>query len=493
MANPTPQSADRRAAPAVAALSATAPPYDAVDEGTLEQTQLELIPSTLPGGSLARQVILLALPMLGEQLGNFAVGMVDMFLAGFLSKEATGAVGTAAYVGWFAGLTMMLIGTGAAALISRSLGGGDARTANRTANQALVMMVILGVLTSLGTWLLAPAFATLLAPTAEARSLFVLFLRIDAFGYLGYAVFSIISTSLRAAGDTRTPMAIMLVVNVVNVLLSSSLVFGWLGPSLGVAGIASGTLTARWVGGLAALVVLLRGRRELQIRHADLRPDFAVIWRVLRIGIPGAAEAALMAAAQFCFIKIIAETADGPLGAANYAAHMIAVRMEAITYLPAMAWMTAAATMVGQYLGARQPAKAARATHLAALQGGLLTTGVAVCFFLFARGIFTLLSNDPQVREVGSAGFRILAFFQPFLCLGIIYNGALRGAGDTRYTMLVSLVCGFLIRVPVAYLFGIVLHGGLIGAWIGMWSDNVLRLTLALARYLHGGWQRVRV
>ena len=87
----------------------------------------------------------------------------------------------------------------------------------------------------------------------------------------------------------------------------------------------------------------------------------------------------------------------------------------------------------------------------------------------------------------------MLAFAQPFLCAGIIYIGALRGAGDTRYTMAISLIAGLCVRVPAAYLGGIVLGGGLIGAWCGMWADNLVRLLLALGRYLHGGWKRIKV
>jgi len=450
-------------------------------------------PPGLPRGPLSRQVWVLALPMLGEQVGNFLVGLVDTWLAGHLSKEATAAVGTAAYVGWFVGLTFMLVSTGAAAVVSRSFGAGDRWTADRTLNQAFLLMLVLGTATGLLAVLLAPFFAAFLTQTAAARDLLSVYLRIDAVGYLALGIFTVVSTVLRASGDTRTPMAIMLLVNVVNVLVASSLVFGWLGPSWGVRGIAWGTVIARCVGGTLALGVALAGWRELRLTLGGLRADPGIIHRILRVGVPGGADALIMAVAQLLFIKVIAHTASGPAATANYAAHMIAVRMEAITYLPAMAWMTAAATLVGQYLGARQPRRAARAAHVAAVQGAFLATGVGVVFFFLAEAIFAAFSNDPDVRAVGVPAFRLLAFAQPFLCTGIIYVGALRGAGDTRFTLLVSTIGGLLVRVPGAYLGGIVLGGGLIGAWCGMWADNLVRLLLGLARHLHGGWKRIRV
>lgn len=489
---------ERMSPPATGRISAGAvneapvPPCEG-GEAPAEPPPPEVVPRSLPRGSLTRQVYVLALPMLGEQLGNFTIGLVDTLLAGRISKEATSAVGTAAYVGWFTGLLFMLVSTGAAALVSRAFGAADTRTAGRVMNQSFVLMLGMGVIASLAVFFGAPGIGQFLTQTPEAAALFVNFLRIDACGYLAYAVLAIVNTVLRAAGDTRTPMAVMLSINVVNVLVATTLVFGWVIPPLGVAGIAIATVTARTLGGVIALVLALRGRRSMRLALRDLCPDAALIWRILRIGIPGATEAAVMAVAQFLFIKVIAETAPGAAGTANYAAHMIAVRLEAITYLPAMAWMTAAATMVGQYLGAHQPRRAARAGHVAAAQGAMLTTLIAVNFYLFADLLFAVMSNDPQVRAVGAPAFRLLAFVQPILCAGIIYMGALRGAGDTRYTMLASIVGGLCVRVPGAYIGGILLEGGLIGAWCGMWADNIVRCALGLIRYLHGGWQRIRV
>jgi putative MATE family efflux protein len=471
---------------------ALAPPCAGAEVGA-ELPPAEVVPKSLPSGSLTRQVYVLALPMLGEQLGNFTIGLVDTLLAGQISKEATSAVGTAAYVGWFTGLLFMLVSTGSAALVSRAFGAADTRTAGRVMNQSFVLMLAMGVVASLAIWFGAPGIGAFLTQTPEAAAMFVLFLRIDACGYLAYAVLTIVNTVLRAAGDTRTPMGVMLSINVVNVLVATTLVFGWLTPPCGVAGIAIGTVTARTLGGAIALVLAIRGRRSMRLAGRDLRPDGALVWRILRIGIPGATEAAVMAIAQFLFIKVIVETASGAAGTANYAAHMIAVRLEAITYLPAMAWMTAAATMVGQYLGAHQPRQAARAGHVAALQGAMLSSLIAVNFYLFADLLFAMMSNDPQVRAVGAPAFRLLAFVQPILCAGIIYIGALRGAGDTRYTMMASFIGGLCVRVPGAYVGGILLGGGLVGAWCGMWADNIVRCALAVVRYVHGGWQRVRV
>jgi Na+-driven multidrug efflux pump len=215
--------------------------------------------------------------------------------------------------------------------------------------------------------------------------------------------------------------------------------------------------------------------------------------RILRIGVPAAADAGLMWVAQMAFITIVSYSGAGALADANYAAHMIAMRMEAISFLPAVAWMTAASTLVGQYLGAGQPALAARSGHRAALQASVLTGLVGVAFFVLADAIYAFMSNDPLVRQIGGRAFRYIAFVQPLLGMAIVYIGALRGAGDVRATLLFSVVGGLLLRVPGAWFFGVYMGWGLLGCWLGMWLDNIAKFACGLARFRHGGWQRVRV
>jgi len=461
-----------------------------------EEVAVHLVPPgprPLPAGPVAWQVLVLALPMLGEQVLSFLVGAVDTYLAGTISKEATVAVGTAAYLGWFVNLAFTMVGVGAAALVSRSIGARDAGTANRGLNQALWLAALLGLVVAAGAYAGAPLLAGFLTRTPEALELCADYLRITALGYMLGSFNMVGGAVLRAAGDTVSPMTVMVAVNAVNVVISSGLVFGWFGIRAGVAGIAIGTLAARTFGGLLMGLLLIRGLHGLRVRAGLLRPEARTTWRILRVGLPAAADTTLMTIAHLAFIKIIAHTGRGEIATANFAAHVIAMEVEAISYMPALAWGTAAATLVGQYLGARQPHLARRSGHVAALQAGLLGVGVGALFFLLAELVYALMSRDPLVQRAGVPAFRLLAFVQPFLCTGIVYINALRGAGDTRTTTAISLVCGLLLRVPVAYLGGVVLEGGLIGAWCGMWADNLARCLLALARFVQGDWRKVRV
>jgi len=193
------------------------------------------------------------------------------------------------------------------------------------------------------------------------------------------------------------------------------------------------------------------------------------------------------------FLAIISRLADPPLGETYFATHIIAIRVEAFVYLPAVAWAAATATMIGQALGAQNPRRAIRVGHEGVLQCGLLSVGIATCFFIGSRFIFEQMSADPMVQAAGVRPFRILAMLQPFLVTSIVYVGALRGAGDTRFPLLITIVGTIFIRVPVGYYFGIVEQWGLLGAWMGMFADMLWRACAASLRYAHGAWIRTRV
>lgn len=438
-----------------------------------------------PGGPIVR----LALPTFAEYLISFGVGLVDTYLAGHINKEATAAVGTGAYFGWFITMVFMVVSTSVVVLVSRAAGRGDTLTARRVLNQGLVLGGVLGAVVSAVVIALAPLVAAQFAQTPAARDYCAAYLRIDAFSYTLASMMFVGAAAVRASGDARTPMLINAVVCATNALLATVLVFN----GFGVKGIAFATMTARMLGGLVMLAVLVRGLRGLRIEPRLLRPDRELIGRMLRLGIPGGVDACANILIQALFLAVVARSALGEMGTANYAAHMIAIRFETLSTLIAMAWMTASATLVGQALGRGEPGAAERTGHRAALQAAGLCGLAGAAIFLGADLIYAQMTQDETVRRVGAATIRWLAIIEPVLGAAIVYVGTLRGAGDVRTTMLITLFSGLLVRVPVAYVGAIVLSGGLLGAWMGMFADNIVRLLLSWLRFRQGGWKRVRV
>ena len=443
----------------------------------------------LENGSTEQLVWRLALPVLLEQMLIFGVGLFDTFLAGRISTDATAAIGLAAYVGWLASLLFSLAVTSTTALVARHWGAGEEERANQFFNQSVPLAGLLGIIVWGLLYAAAPGFADLQNMTGETRLIVIRYLRIDAFGHVFTSLSLVGAAALRGTGDMRSPMLVLAVVNVINVIVSTALVYGY-GPlpRLGVDGIVAGTVVARICGGTLMLTVLAQGLSGLKLRRGAMRLRFEYVTKILRIGVPAAIDGCLTWIGQFLFMMIVARLAEGELGRAIYAAHIIGIQVEGLTYLPATAWGRAAATLVGQSLGAGDISRARRVGHVAVWQCSLLACGASAAYYFGADAIFRLMHEDALVHEIGIPALRFLAFFQVPLVLAIVYVYSLGGAGDTRYPMLISLCGILLVRVPVAYLCGIVWQGGLIGAWTGMCADVALRGVLAALRYSRGKW-----
>ncbi|MFQ5494354.1 MAG: MATE family efflux transporter, partial [Phycisphaerae bacterium] len=311
-------------------------------------------------------------------------------------------------------------------------------------------------------------------------------IRLESTGHLFMSLAIVGSAALRGAGDMRTPMLIFAAVNAVNIVASCTFVYVL---KLGVNGIVFGTVTARMVGGVLIVAVLARGRAGMLLRRREL----GILWprtrRILRIGVPAAVDGAIMWLGHVALLAVVGRVAAGQIA---FAAHIIAVRVEALTYLPAVAWGTATATMVGQALGAGDRRRAMRSGLEAVLQCGVFSLVVAVVFYAGADWIYAQMSRNLEVGAMGVGPFRVLAVLQPTMVVSIVLVWGLRGAGDTRVPMLITIV-GIVIRLSAGYYFGIVKEGGLMGAWMGMFGDMIWRAAATAVRYVRGRWLETSV
>jgi putative MATE family efflux protein len=301
---------------------------------------------------------------------------------------------------------------------------------------------------------------------------------------------------LRGAGDTRTGMWVMILVNAINIALSWSLIdgFGPL-PAMGFAGIAMGTAVGEGVGGLVVLALLARGRSGLWIDWRELFPVWNDIERILRISVPATGESLTNMFCQLWFLSLI-----NRLGPTATAAHGVAIRCESISFLTVMAFAVAASTLTGQYLGARRPDLAGRAVRTAWGIGVAVLSVLGVVVYVMAEPMFLLFTGgrQPAVTTAGVPVLRIVAFALPALATINVLNGALRGAGDTRWPWVFVLAGYLLVRMPLTYWLATPeelggLGWGLTGAWIAMFADLCVRAAMVAARFLQGGWQTARV
>lgn len=464
---------------------------------TTPETKTDII-----NGPLPRVIFYLALPILLENFLAFLVGFYDVILAGRISEHATKAIGITSYVGWLASMLFGLVGTGTTALISRQYGEQKYDDANIFLNRSLALAGVVGVMIAGSFYVLAPQVAGSLNMEGEAYVIAVRYLRFDSIGHLFSGMTFIGAAALRGAGNMRLPMMILGFMNLVNILVSTVLVFGlgsnvglaeeWI-SSWGVEGIVAGTVTAKICGSLVMVACLMRGSGSLQWDKSKFGLMDDYVRRILRIGSMAVIDNGIVWVGQFFFLMIISRLDADPTESYVFAAHVIGIRVEAISFLPAFAWGLAASTAVGQSLGAMKPDRARRAGIEALRQCSVFMVFLSLAFYFGAEEIYRWMSDEPKVWTVGVPAFRFLAMFQLPLATAIIFSTSLRGAGDTRSPMVISLIGVTCVRLPVAYYCGVTLGWGLLGAWVGMFSDVSLKAVLFSYRYLRGTWTDLKI
>jgi len=315
--------------------------------------------------------------------------------------------------------------------------------------------------------------------------------------YLGIVSYSFLFSSwlfvgmacLRGAGDTVSTMRVMMLVNGINIVVASVLIYGPFGlPRLGVVGSALGAACGRSVGGAVVLWLLWRGRAGLRLDWRAVRPDGEIIRRVLRIGIPTGVEMMLFRLGDMSFYRVVAS-----LGMAACAAHAVALSAQSLSFSPGFGFSIAATTLVGQSLGARDPKRAEGDGYLSYRLGGAVMSVMGLVFFLFSRQIIGFFTSDAQVIALGASPLRLVGLAQPLLASTMIFSGALRGAGDTRFPMLSNGISVFVVRFGLALLFVRALGLGLMGAWYALAIDVSVRGLVNFLRFRAGGWKKATV
>ena len=366
--------------------------------------ELDLRPVPAEAGrSMVRQVLWLSAPVLVEQGLAYLVGLSDTILTGrYLSEDYLAAVTVSTYLLWFLGSLMTIISVGATALVARLTGAREPEAANRVCQQAVGLALMFGTAVLIAGEILAPSLIRALNLEGRAAGAATMFLRVLLLVMPFLALATAGFACLRGVGDTRTGMWVMMAVNAVNVTLTWSLVRGW-GPipRLGFPGIAIGTAVSEVVGGLAVLVVLLRGRSGLKLHFGSLLPVWRDVRRILRISLPAAGESLTNVFCQLWFLGLI-----NRLGPTATAAHGVAIRCEALAFLTVTAFSISASTLTGQYLGAGRPDLAARAAKTAWGIGLVVLSVVGTLLYFQGGAMFDLFlgGRQPAVVREGRAG-----------------------------------------------------------------------------------------
>jgi putative MATE family efflux protein len=442
--------------------------------------------------STMRLMLRLALPALAEQLLSSMVMLVDVWLTGHYLRDSPylAAISLMAYTLWGLNCLFEFVSIGATALVARFVGAGELDQARKVVHQSLIAGLCIALPATVIAWFAAPAFVAIMQLEGRAAELAVRYLQIIAPSLTAIMVTRIGAACLRGAGDTAGSMLAMGLVNIVNAALGVMLVIGVGTRSLGWSGLAIATVSG-YVAGMTAMLLMFRaGRAGLRLQLSWLTPDPVLMRRILRIGVPGGVDVMLIIICHLWFVSLINRFGD--LAAA---AHGVGVRIESLAYMPGAAFQIAAGALAGQFLGAGNPRRAGRSVLAACLTGCAVMTVVGAVF-QFAGGSLASIfisANQPELIRTTANLLWIVSWGMPLLALQMILTGALRGAGDTRWPMIFSVV-GFLgFRLPLTYYVIGYTRWGVEGAWWAMVTDLAVRCALVTWRFFHGGWKHVSV
>ncbi len=435
------------------------------------------------------EVFDLAYPVVLTQMATTAMGVVDSAMVGRLGATELASVGFAGVWMWTCFSLFHGTASGVQTFVSQADGAGEQIHCGAWAWQGAYAVVPATVVVALALGFVVEPLIALLGPSAEMQDASLAYVRTRLAGEVGMATMMVLTSFFRGLGDTKTPLYVSIGANVVNAVLDYGLIFGRLGlPEWGVAGAGAATAIGQWSAAGALFVAFRREQVRARYNTRLARPQRNAILRFLRTGVPIGGQWALGMTSFAMFTTLIARMSDEAM-----AASQAFIILLSLSFMQAVGISVAASTLVGRYIGAKELAGAERSFWSSLRLGAILGGIVGIVFVVFPESLMRIFTNDPTVIALGAPLMLLGALFQFFDAGGIIAEGALRGAGDTRWPFVVHSLLGWGFFVPAAYVLGFVFEGGLRGAWFaGLLYVIVLAASLVW-RFRSGAWREVEI
>jgi putative MATE family efflux protein len=418
-------------------------------------------------GPIGHSILLLAIPMVLEMAMESVFAVVDVFFVSRLGSAAVATVGLTESLLTMIYTLAMGLGIGATAMVARRIGEKDTEGAAVAAMQAIWLGLFVAAALGVSGAVFAPTLLRLMGADAEVIATGTTFTRVMLGGNASVLMLFLLNAIFRGAGDAAIAMRVLWLANAINIVLGPCLIFGW-GPfpELGVTGAAVGTTIGRGTGALFALARLLRPGSRVRIsrRHLPLHPD--IMARMVRLSASGTFQIFIGTASWVLLIRILSS-----FGSTIIAGYTIAIRVVIFALLPSWGMSNAAATMVGQALGARKPERAERAVWVACGYNAVFLGAIGLVFVLFAPFIVGIFTPDPAVAAPAVSCLRTVAAGFLFYAYGMVLTQAFNGAGDTWTPTLINLFCFWLWEIPLAW-------GLAYGLGLGPWG---VFLAIAIA------------
>jgi putative MATE family efflux protein len=438
-------------------------------------------------GSVARAVVLLAVPMVLEMVLESVFAVVDIFFVGRLGSTAVSTVGLTEVMlsimyAVDAGLAM-----GVTALVARRVGEHDAEGAADSAGQAIIVGIVMSLLLGATGAIFAPQLLQLMGADASVVTHGSAFTRVMLGGSGCILFLFLFNATFRGAGDAAIAMRVLWFANIINIILDPCLIFG-VGPfpRLGVTGAAVATTIGRSAGALFALSRLVRPGHRVTIRRRNLRLNPHIMGRLLRVSGNGGFQAFVGSASWIGIARIMTV-----FGSERFAGYVISIRLIVFALLPSWGLGNAAATMVGQALGARKPDRAEKAVWFASMYDCGVLSLFGLAFAIFARPIVGVFTSDPIVLDTGATSLRIIALGFPFYAYGMVVTQSFNGAGDTLTPTLINLGVFWVFMIPFAYFLAVTMQLGPRGVFVALATAFSMSAVVSILLFRRGRWKAV--
>lgn len=436
----------------------------------------------------------LAWPTMLEQLMQTAVQYVDLAMVGSLGTDAAATVGSTTTVNWLLGSTISALGVGFLAIIAKAIGASDRQLVKRASAQTVFVTLVAGGIFTVLPLALSPIVPTLMNVEPRLRDSAALYFFILYTPMLFRAASVIFGTALRASGDTKTPMRVGVLVNILNVVLNFFMIYDtrtveifgtnikMFGFGLGVIGAGIASAIAFAVGGILITVALFK-HPMLSPRGESIKPDMEVLRPCLKVALPNMLQRFCTSFGYVCFASMI-----NSLGEVATAAHTFANTVESAFYIPGYGMQTAVATLAGNAYGARDNMKMKQMTSMIIKIEILLMIASGGLLFAFAPTLMDLFSNNPDVIRLGATVLRMVALSEPFYGVSIIIEGMLLGVGRTLTPFKFNVIGMWGVRILGTFIVTVFFSQGLEAAWGCMIAHNLLIFVLYVIHYKKGKW-----
>lgn len=429
-------------------------------------------------------IITLSIPVIIENILQTLLGTVDTYFAGQINDNAIAAIGVTNLIINVFIVFFTAISVGTSAVVARNFGKKQMDKVKEAVTQSIFLGIVISLFVGIINLLFYNPILKICGAKQEILDFTIPYYLVVAVPIVFLCLSLILSSCLRSIKDTKTPMIATAFANVLNILLNIL----FIKLNMGIIGLALATTLSRFTNLFILLVKLKLKHINIKINKGVLKSSKDTLNLIIKIGGPAGIEKLIMRLGQLVYNSMIIS-----IGVSSYVAHNIAGNIESYTYIPALGFGVATATLIGITLGEGDSEKSKEIVYLANIITTICMVLIGVFLFIFAPQIVKIFTKTIEVQNMVINVLRLIALFQCFISVTQVFTSALQGAGDTKFPMYTTLLGIWGIRVGIGYLLGVILNFGLFGVWIAYALDVSIRAILLIIRFNNGKWKTIAI